>query len=242
MPNLIEHSADTNSIEYRYHELVNRLRSAEVRFGRTPGSVCLVAVSKTRSPEAIRKIAALGQTEFGENQLQEALGKIEILSDLDCIWHFIGSIQTNKCRNIAANFDWVHSVDRLKIARRLSDLRPTTAAPLNIFLQVNLQEKATKSGIAPGEELTSLASTTRNLPNLQLRGLMAIPEPEPSFERQRKVFSDLRELQIKLNQKLDLTLNCLSMGMTDDLEAAVAEGATHVRVGTAIFGPRNAYV
>ena len=240
MPNLIEHPANTNSIENRYHEVVNRLRSAEVRFGRTPGSVRLVAVGKTRSPEAIRTIAALGQTDFGENQLQEALGKIEILSDLDCIWHFIGSIQTNKCRNIAAHFDWVHSVDRLKIARHLSNLRPTTAAPLNIFLQVNLQEEATKSGISPGE-LTSLASATRNLPNLQLRGLMAIPEPEPSFERQRKVFSELRELQIKLNQKLDLTLNCLSMGMTDDLEAAVAEGATHVRVGTAIFGSKKAY-
>ena len=240
MPNLIEHPANTNSIENRYHELVNRLRSAEVRFGRTPGSVHLVAVGKTRSPEAIRTIAALGQTDFGENQLQEALGKIEILSDLDCIWHFIGSIQTNKCHNIAAHFDWVHSVDRLKIAKRLSNLRPTTTAPLNVLLQVNLQGESTKSGIVPGE-LTSLASAVRELPNLRLRGLMAIPVPESSFERQRKVFRKLKELQNEINQALDLTLDCLSMGMTDDLEAAVAEGATHVRVGTAIFGPRNPY-
>ena len=240
MSNLIEHPTNMNSIENRHHELVNRLRSAEVRFGRAPGSVCLVAVSKTRCPEAIRAIAALRQKDFGENQLQEALGKVEILSDLDCTWHFIGSVQTNKCRDIAAYFDWVHSVDRLKIARRLSNLRPTTAALLNIFLQVNLQGEATKSGIVPGE-LTLLASSVHKLPNLQLRGLMAIPVPESSFERQRKVFSKLRELQNGLNHTLDLTLDCLSMGMTDDLEAAVAEGATHVRVGTAIFGPRNSH-
>ena len=194
MPNLIEHSSNTNSIENRYHELVNRLRSAEVRFGRTPGSVCLVAVSKTRSPEALRAIAAMKQKDFGENQLQEALGKVEILSDLDCTWHFIGSIQTNKCRDIATHFDWVHSVDRLKIAKYLSKLRPPTAVPLNIFLQVNLQGEATKSGITPGE-LRSLASAVHELPNLQLRGLMAIPKPESNFERQRKVFRELRELQ-----------------------------------------------
>lgn len=228
------------SIETRHHQLVNRLRSAEVRFGRTPGSVCLVAVSKTQSPEAIRAIAALRQKDFGENQLQEALGKVEILSDLDCTWHFIGSIQTNKCRDIAAHFHWVHSVDRLKIARRLSNLRPATAIPLNIFLQVNLQGETTKSGITPGQ-VTPLASAVHELPNLRLRGLMAIPEPELSFERQRKVFSKLRELQNGLNEALDFTLDCLSMGMTDDLEAAVAEGATHVRVGTAIFGSRNSH-
>jgi hypothetical protein len=240
MSNLIDHHTNVNSIENRYQALVNRLRSAEVRFRRAPGSVCLVAVSKTQSAEAIRTIAALRQKDFGENQLREALSKFEILSDLDCTWHFIGSIQTNKCRDIATHFDWVHSVDRLKIAKRLSNLRPTAAAPLNILLQVNLQGEATKSGIAPGG-LTSLASAVRELPNLRLRGLMAIPEPESSFERQRKVFSKLRELQNGLNQGLALALDCLSMGMTDDLEAAVAEGATHVRVGTAIFGPRNSH-
>jgi hypothetical protein len=238
MSKLMEHPTNTNSIENRYRELVYRLRSAEVRFGRTPGSVCLVAVSKTQTPEAIRVIAGLGQEDFGENHLQEAFGKVGILSDLNCTWHFIGSIQTNKCRDIATQFDWIHSVDRLKIARRLSRLRPATAEPLKIFLQVNLRREETKSGIAPGE-LISLASTVRNLPNLQLCGLMAIPEPEPSFEHQRKVFRELKELQDGLNHALDLTLDCLSMGMTDDLEAAVAEGATHVRVGTAIFGPRN---
>ena len=238
MSNLTEHRTNTNSIENRYHELVNRLRSAETRFGRTPGSVCLVVVGKTRSPEAIRTIAALRQKDFGENQLQEALSKVAILSDLDCTWHFIGSIQTNKCRDIAANFDWVHSVDRLKIARLLSNLRPATAVPLNIFLQVNLQREATKSGIDSGE-LTSLASAVSELPNLQLRGLMAVPKPESNFEQQRKIFSELKELQNGLSQALDLTLDCLSMGMTDDLEAAVAAGATHVRIGTAIFGTRN---
>ena len=180
MSNLIENPTNMDSIENRHHELFNRLRSAEVRFGRTPGSVCLVAVSKTQGPEAIRAIAALRQKDFGENQLQEALGKIETLSDLDCTWHFIGSIQANKCRDIATHFDWVHSVDRLKIARRLSNLRPTTTVPLNIFLQVNLQGEATKSGIVPGE-LTSLAGAVHELPNLQLRGLMAIPVPEYSF-------------------------------------------------------------
>ena len=238
MSNLIDHSTNMDSIENRHHALVNRLRSAEVRFGRAPGSVCLVAVSKTQSAEAIRAIAALRQKDFGENQLREALSKVETLSDLDCTWHFIGSMQTNKCRDIAAHFDWVHSVDRLKIAKRLSNLRPTTTAPLNVLLQVNLQGESTKSGIVPGE-LTSLASAVRELPNLRLRGLMAIPVPESNFERQRKIFRKLKELQNEINQALDLALDCLSMGMTDDLEAAVAEGATHVRVGTAIFGPRN---
>ena len=241
MSNLTEHTTNIGSIENRYHELVNRLRLAEARFGRTPGSVCLVAVSKTQSPEAIRAITALRQKDFGENQLQEAHGKVEILSDLDCTWHFIGSIQTNKCREIASHFDWVHSVDRLKIARRLSNLRPATSAPLNIFLQVNLQEEMTKSGATP-EELTALVGAVSELPNLQLRGLMAIPKPENNLDRQRKVFSKLRKLQDELNRVLDLSLDCLSMGMTNDLEAAVAEGATHVRIGTAIFGPRNPMV
>ena len=165
-------------------------------------------------------------------------GMVELLSDLDCIWHFIGSIQSNKCRDIATNFDWVHSVDRLKIARRLSDLRPTSAKPLNIFLQVNLQDEMTKSGTTSGE-LTALASAVSQLPNLKLRGLMAIPAPELNFEQQRKIFSKLREQKNRLNRVLNLALDCLSMGMTDDLEAAVAEGSTHVRIGTAIFGPKD---
>ena len=238
MSNLTEHQTNPNSIESRYHTLVDRLKSAEIRFGRTPNSVSLVAVGKTRSPEVIRAIAALRQRDFGENQVQEALGKVELLSDLDCIWHFIGSIQSNKCRDIATNFDWVHSVDRLKIARRLSDLRPTSAKPLNIFLQVNLQDEVTKSGTTSGE-LTALASAVSQLPNLKLRGLMAIPAPELNFEQQRKIFSKLREQKNRLNRVLNLALDCLSMGMTDDLEAAVAEGSTHVRIGTAIFGPKD---
>ena len=222
----------------RYFALLERLRTAEKRFGRPAGSVCLVAVSKTRSAEAIRKITALNQKDFGENQVQEALGKIAELADLDCVWHFIGSIQTNKCRDIAGRFDWVHSVDRFKVATRLSNLRPATATPLNILLQVNLRGESTKSGIAPNA-LYTLASSVSELPGLRLRGLMAIPAPEPNLSLQREAFSQLRKLQARLNQKLDLQLDCLSMGMTGDLEAAVAEGATHVRVGTAIFGSRN---
>ena len=202
MSKLTDRLTNINSIESRHHELVNRLRSAEIRFGRTLGSVCLVAVSKTQSPDSIRAIASLRQKDFGENQLQEALGKIEILSELDCIWHFIGSIQTNKCRNIAAHFDWIHSVDRLKIAKRLSNLRPTTAAPLNIFLQVNLQGEATKSGIAP-RELASLASAVHDLPNLQLRGLMVIPKLEPNFERQRKTFREIQKLRLDMSTPAD---------------------------------------
>jgi hypothetical protein len=226
------------SIEKHYYDLLNRLRSAENRFGRTPGSVCLVAVSKTRTPDTIRQIAALNQEDFGENQVQEAISKLAKLSDLKCVWHFIGSIQTNKCRDIATHFDWVHSVDRLKVAERLSSLRRATAQPLNLFLQVNLQGEATKSGVALGD-LTSLAHKVNQLPNLHLRGLMAIPAPEQNFQKQCKVFRQLNELQVSLNHRLNLTLDSLSMGMTDDLEAAVSEGATHVRIGTAIFGLRE---
>lgn len=231
-------STNQMSVETRYYDLLDRLRSAENRFGRTPGSVCLVAVSKTRTPDTIRKIVALNQKDFGENQVQEAIAKLDKLSDLKCVWHFIGSIQTNKCRDIATHFDWVHSVDRLKVAKHLSSLRPATAQPLNLFLQVNLQGEATKSGVAL-EDLTSLARKVNQLPNLHLRGLMAIPAPERNFQKQCKVFRQLNELQVSLNQELNLTLDSLSMGMTDDLEAAVSEGATHVRIGTAIFGLRE---
>ena len=157
---------------------------------------------------------------------------------MGCIWHFIGPVQSNKCRDIALNFDWVHSIERAKIARRLSDLRPSDAEPINSLIQVNLQNESTKSGVST-DAIDKLIGEVKDLPNLKLRGLMAIPTPEKAFDRQRAVFADLRELLEKINREHQTNMDCLSMGMTDDMEAAVAEGATHVRIGTAIFGPRK---
>ena len=188
--------------------------------------------------EDIRAVAEMGQRHFGENQIQDAMGKIPLLTDLDCIWHFIGSIQSNKCRDIAHHFDWVHSVDRLKVAQRLSSLRSEDKQLLNITLQINLQNEASKAGIPP-ESVMELAREISQLPKITLRGLMAIPAPETNFAEQRAVFRQLRNLMETINQRLGLALDCLSMGMTNDLEAAIAEGATHVRIGTAIFGPRR---
>ena len=222
----------------RYQRLTDRLRQAESHYERAEGSVCLIAVSKTYPADHVRTVAAQGQRDFGENQIQDAMTKIPVLEDLGCSWHFIGPIQSNKCRDIALHFDWVHSIDRTKLARRLSDLRPADTKPINIFIQINLQNESTKSGVLP-DELGVLVNDVKNLPNLSLRGLMAIPAPEAIFNRQRAIFAELRELLEATNQMCRTTMDCLSMGMTDDLEAAVAEGATHVRVGTAIFGPRQ---
>ena len=222
----------------RYQRLTERLRQAESHHGRAEGSVRLVAVSKTYPADNIRTVATQGQRDFGENQIQDAMTKIPVLEDLSCSWHFIGPIQSNKCRDIALHFDWVHSIDRTKIAKRLSDMRPADAEPINIFIQVNLQNEATKSGVLP-KQLGALVDEVKNLPNLNLSGLMAIPAPETLFDLQRATFAKLRELLEVTNQNCRTDMDCLSMGMTDDLEAAVAEGATHVRVGTAIFGPRQ---
>ena len=230
-------SADNTLID-RYRHVVASIKTTETQYDRLSGSVSLVAVSKTYPVEDIRAVAEMGQRHFGENQIQDAMGKIPLLTDLDCIWHFIGSIQSNKCRDIAHHFDWVHSVDRLKVAQRLSSLRSEDNPPLNITLQINLQNEASKAGVTP-ESVMELVQETTQLPNIALRGLMAIPAPEPNFSEQRAVFRQLRNLMENINHLLDLTLDCLSMGMTNDLEAAVAEGATHVRVGTAIFGPRR---
>ena len=230
-------SAQGNLVS-RYQRLLRRLRAAEKRFDRPNNSVCLVAVSKTYPARDIRTVAQEGQQDFGENQVRDALAKFPELGDLNRTWHFIGPIQSNKCRDIAQNFDWIHSVERLKIARRLSELRPVEMVPLNILLQVNLQNEVTKAGISP-DAVSELAATVLELPNIRLRGLMAIPAPENDFDRQRSIFSHLRELKERTSQQLGISLDCLSMGMTDDLEAAVAEGATHVRIGTAIFGPRQ---
>ena len=229
---------EPSTLGERYCALTQRLRAVEAHFGRPENGTCLVAISKTHPAQAVREVAALGQMDFGENQLQDALSKMEHLSDLKFIWHFVGPIQSNKCRDIAYHFDWVHSVDRLKIARRLSELRPTGADPLNILLQVNLQNEVTKSGVSV-DAVSDLAGAVKQLSNIHLRGLMAIPAPEKDFACQRAVFASLRELSEAINQEQKTAMDCLSMGMTDDMEAAIAEGATHVRVGTAIFGPRQ---
>jgi pyridoxal phosphate enzyme (YggS family) len=195
-----------------------------------------VAVSKTFPPAAVRAAHAAGQRDFGENHAQEAAAKVDALADLALVWHFIGPLQSNKTRQVAERFDWVHSIDRLKIAERLSAQRPDALRPLQVCIQVNVSGEATKSGVAP-EDAPALARSVAALPRLRLRGLMAIPEPtdDPVLQRQR--FESLRTLQERL-VAAGLPLDTLSMGMSDDLEAAVAAGATMVRVGTAIFGAR----
>jgi len=214
-----------------------RIAEAARTAGRPPDGIRLVAVSKTRPPDDIAAAADAGQRDFGENYLQEALPKIETLRGGGLTWHFIGPIQSNKTRDIAAAFDWVHSVDRFKIARRLSDQRPDDLPPLDICLQVNIDDQPSKSGVAPAETL-ELAQAVAALPRLRLRGLMAIPAPGDDPEAQRAPFAALRRLRDELNAA-GLCLDTLSMGMTGDLEAAVAEGATIVRVGTAVFGARD---
>lgn len=208
--------------------------------GRQPDSVQLLAVSKTFGPEAVQEAAAAGQRAFGENYLQEGLDKIRALNDAGVPaleWHFIGPIQSNKTRPIAENFAWVHTVEREKIAARLSEQRPEGMAPLQICLQVNISGEASKSGVAP-EEVAELAHKVAALPNLTLRGLMAIPEPAVEFEQQRAAFARLRTLYEQLRAD-GLALDTLSMGMSADMQAAIVEGATIVRVGSAIFGARH---
>ena len=200
-------------------------------------NITLLAVSKIFPAEAVREAYLSGQYAFGENYVQEALDKILALSDLPLEWHFIGPIQSNKTRAIAENFAWVHSVDRLKIAERLSAQRPLNLPQLNVCIQVNVSGEDSKSGVAPSDVL-ALAQAVARLPQLKLRGLMAIPAPADVLEEQRKPFACLRELMQQLNVQ-GLDLDTLSMGMSYDLEAAIFEGATIVRVGTAIFGERN---
>jgi pyridoxal phosphate enzyme (YggS family) len=211
-----------------------RIRDAAQAAQRDAASIGLLAVSKTKPAEAVREAFAAGIREFGENYLQEALNKQAQLRDLPLSWHFIGPIQSNKTRAIAENFDWVHSVDRLKIAQRLSEQRPADLAPLNICIQVNVSGEASKSGCTP-QDLPALASAIAALPRLKLRGLMAIPEPTEDRAAQDAAFATVRTLQ----DSLKLPLDTLSMGMSHDLESAVAQGATWVRIGTALFGARD---
>ncbi|MFZ1492607.1 MAG: YggS family pyridoxal phosphate-dependent enzyme [Candidatus Competibacter denitrificans] len=220
----------------RLQVVLARIRSAEMRFGRPSGSVGLVAVSKTHPVADIVAVAAAGQRGFGENYWQEAAAKLPALVALDLEWHFIGPLQANKTRSIAEKFAWVHSVDRLKIAERLSQQRPTALPPLNVCLQVNVSGEPSKHGL-DASDLPIVAHAVAVLPRLRLCGLMAIPAPATDFAAQRRPFARLRELQKALIAD-GLALDTLSMGMSDDLEAAIAEGSTLVRIGTAIFGAR----
>ena len=214
---------------------------AAAQHGRNPASVLLLAVSKTFGAEAVIDAANAGQSAFGENYLQEALDKQQAVQtlrpDLALEWHFIGPIQSNKTRPLAEHFAWAHAVDREKIARRLSEQRPSNLPPLNICLQVNVSGESSKSGVAPTEVL-ALAQAVATLPGLRLRGLMAIPEPAEDVESQRKPFALLRALQQQLTEA-GIPTDTLSMGMSADMDAAIAEGATIVRIGTAIFGKRD---
>ncbi|MCK2185562.1 YggS family pyridoxal phosphate-dependent enzyme [Halomonas getboli] len=217
-----------------------RLDAALAEAGRAPGEATLLAVSKTKPAAMIREAYALGQRDFGENYLQEALEKQAELADLNAIvWHFIGPLQSNKTRDVAEHFAWVHSLDREKIARRLDAQRPESMAPLNVCLQVNISDEPSKSGVSPAE-LPALAEAVLAMPHLRLRGLMAIPAPADDPAAQRLPFARLREALEDLRKRFpEARLDTLSMGMSGDLEAAVTEGATQVRLGTAIFGARD---
>jgi pyridoxal phosphate enzyme (YggS family) len=215
-------------------QVSSRIRAATQAAHRDEHSVQLLAVSKTKPAEALREAYAAGLRDFGENYLQEALGKQLELADLPLIWHFIGPIQSNKTRAIAEHFAWVHSVDRLKIAQRLSEQRPADLPPLNICIQVNVSGEASKSGCTPAD-LPALAKAISELPRIKLRGLMAIPEPTEDRAAQDAAFAAVQSLQASLN----LPLDTLSMGMSHDLESAIAMGATWVRIGTALFGARG---
>ncbi|MBL8328991.1 MAG: YggS family pyridoxal phosphate-dependent enzyme [Rubrivivax sp.] len=227
------------TIADRLQQVKGRVSQALESFGRSADPVTLLAVSKTQPAQAVREAFAAGQRAFGENYVQEALDKIAALADLrsQLQWHLIGPLQSNKTRPVAEAFDWVHAVDRLKIAQRLSEQRPAGLPPLNICLQVNVSGEASKSGVAPAD-LPALALAVAALPGLRLRGLMSIPQPIDGFEAQRAPHRELRRLFDQLCAQ-GLALDTLSMGMSADLEAALAEGSTLLRVGTAIFGERS---
>jgi len=214
-----------------------RIANAAVATGRSPDTVRLLAVSKTWPLSCILEAADAGQCAFGENYVQEGIDKIAAITGRNLEWHFIGPLQSNKSRSVAERFDWVHSIERLKIAERLSAQRPAYLAPLQVCIQVNVSGETSKSGCAP-DEAPGLCKSIAALPGLRLRGLMAIPEPTDSIDAQRLPFRQLRQIYEHI-RAAGLPLDTLSMGMSHDLEAAVAEGATIVRIGTAIFGERN---
>ena len=227
-----------NSTSYQQNiaKVSARIRASAQKCDRDAAQITLLAVSKTQPASAVREAWQAGATDFGENYLQDALQKIETLADLPLCWHFIGPLQSNKTRAVAENFSWVHSVDRAKIARRLSEQRPPQLPPLQVCLQVNISGEDSKAGVAV-DELAELAATVAALPRIRLRGLMAIPRSGLTGAQQRQPFADLRRAFEAL-QKQHPQLDTLSMGMSADLEAAILEGATIVRIGTDIFGPR----
>ncbi len=219
----------------RLPEILSVLRTTALEVGRDPTTVQLIAVSKRQPAAAISAASALGQIAFGENYLQEALAKQSALAGRALEWHFIGRLQSNKTAEVAANFDWVHTVDRARTAERLNNQRPVTRGPLNVLVQVNVSGEASKGGVEPAA-LEELVEKIAMLPRLRLRGLMALPAPSADFEQQRKPFSMLRALA----EQCSVPLKHLSMGTSDDFRAAIHEGATLVRLGTAVFGPRIA--
>jgi pyridoxal phosphate enzyme (YggS family) len=225
------------TISANLQAVLARIDAAALKFGRKRDDISLLAVSKTWPASAVREAAAAGQQAFGENYVQEGVGKVAELAALRLEWHFIGPLQSNKTRPVAEAFAWVHSIDRLKIAQRLAEQRPAALPPLQVCLQLNVSGEETKSGVAPGD-LLALARQLALLPRLRLRGLMAIPAPLADFAQQREAFRRVRQAYQRL-QSEGLALDTLSMGMTHDLEAAIAEGATLVRVGKAIFGERS---
>ena len=214
----------------------SRIRQAASAAGRDPGTVTLVAVTKAQTAETIRDAATAGVTDFGENYVQEALAKMDRLGDLAVRWHFIGALQSNKTRAVAERFDWVHTLDRLSVARRLSEQRPFHAPPLNLCIQVKLVPEPNKGGVEP-DHVGPLAAAAAQLPRVRLRGLMCIPPADPNVGAARVVFARLRALLEELNAS-GHKLDTLSMGMSGDFESAIAEGATLVRIGTALFGSR----
>ncbi len=228
--------ASQNTITQNIKSIRAQIKEMEQKYARLPGSVQLLAVSKTRPIEDIRTTFSENQLHFGENYLQDALVKINLTAESKIQWHFIGPIQSNKTRQIAENFHWVHTIDRLKIAQRLSEQRNPDLTPLNVCIQINSSGESSKSGTLSNEALT-LAQQISGLPNIHLRGLMTIPAASTNFEQQRQPFRLLRELKNEI-QSQGIELDTLSMGMSNDMEAAIAEGSTMVRIGTAIFGQR----
>lgn len=227
-----------DSIETRLKTIRDRIKAAEQRYRRPAGSVTLLPVTKGQSIEKIQHAIIAGQKCFGENYLQEALEKMSALSSFDDLeWHFIGAIQSNKTKAMAEHFAWVHSVSRFHIAKRLSSQRPAELPPLNVCLEVNIDDELSKSGVSLAE-LPMLAQQVAQLPRLRLRGLMAIPSVHHTLEARRQSFRKLSEALTQLS-RVGIVLDTLSMGMTEDFELAIAEGATIVRIGTAIFGPRE---
>ena len=229
--------AKNTNISSNLSQIGKRISQIERTFQRSAGSVQLLAVSKRKPADMIRAAAACGQISFGENYADEGASKAEELSDLKLEWHYIGHVQSNKTRLISPTYDWVQSIDREKIAQRLSTHRPSELPPLNVCLQVNIDGEESKSGCAP-DELVALATHVSSMERLTLRGIMAIPAPQTDVNAQRTVFRRLHTLYRQI-QSIHPTVDTLSMGMTADMEAAISEGATMVRIGTAIFGQRD---